>query len=736
MKKFTNKTIVCVLALIIALSSCFLPVNAADSPAVSPEPAMPVTNPDEYLTVLPISANPDNIPEGEFTTTTGIFYVSGKTLDAPLDLSVWGNIEFDIYIADYELHKKQTNPESIWGPYLDMKGKTNTDKVRYVFNDQVKNAGWNHIVIPIESPWEIKTQDFKDIIWYEIGANSYPTYGYKVINVCATLSEKPLNPAILPEPTMPVADADKGIDVLPIAANPLNLPEGEVVTTSGINFVNGTMLSEPIDISGMDFLEFDIYVNDLCDLSKLPSDPWGAYLDVRGKTNNGKSRFIFQSQIRNLGWNHIKVPINNAFEVNGQDYKDIIWYEIGANSYPKYKFKVLNLCATKDKNFSEYKPEMPENVGVIDEEGKVFAPSPGVISYVKNFDPEYDFSANDAKYIQFQVYNDYIFEDENGLPPDTLRIRLWEDSVNEISVPFGSEIFESGWSIVRVPISSFENQGLDISSIQKVDIYSNGNHTSPGNVRIVNVCLTNPPDLDAAFPEDSEKPEMPDSDTWFYFVDTNSVMSDYGTWMQGEVLDTKHRTEGAASIRKIFRRQTLGDNSMRYVGNAAADLSEATKLKLDLFVSDAEILKNKAKLELRLYTDFRGRNDYYYWAVDSANLKSGWNSLEIDLTKGYKTNGSADISDIYCFGLACSEASFGKYEEVMIKVDNVRANIPTPDDFGFEDDFDFGFDDEFDFGFDDSPYTGDRTPLAFYAFASLICVAFVFVSCKKLKKNN
>lgn len=107
-------------------------------------------------------------------------------------------------------------------------------------------------------------------------------------------------------------------------------------------------------------------------------------------------------------------------------------------------------------------------------------------------------------------------------------------------------------------------------------------------------------------------------------------------------------------------------NVMRYVFEQK-DFSKVKTLKFDVFVDDLDLMA-KTKFAVSLTGDNRGTSKYFRWDVDTTSWKPGWNSVEIDVTKGFTKDDGADMSKIRCFVFGAKDSAFAEGDELIVRL--------------------------------------------------------------------
>ncbi|MBO4467765.1 MAG: hypothetical protein J5766_00555, partial [Clostridia bacterium] len=289
----------------------------------------------------------------------------------PVDLTDIDQIEFDIYIADYDEFKSAVAGKRI-NFYLassDVKTKT---RVRFDFENQITKSGWNHVVLDKGSRWQIDSEfTYKTVKWVLIGfqdggsePNPMKNTVVKIANICGCYAPYRYNPEL---PDNVVAQLGKAEDGTDSRANTVG------------NYFHYTLDKiyreklSPVDFSQTPIIEFDIYVSDYEKFLAAENDPtdkqnsklsfqvsstppalWGQYNSPRSYYS---SELLLAPYIKHSGWNHISVG-KSEFTVHnhGVDWSAltayVVYYHNSSNLYP-YKnansdllIKVANIVNT------------------------------------------------------------------------------------------------------------------------------------------------------------------------------------------------------------------------------------------------------------------------------------------------------------------------------------------------------------------------------------------------------
>lgn len=426
---------------------------------------------------------------------------------------------------------------------------------------------------------------------------------------CGVMMASAEAPSITPEPEMLVTDNNQGLTVTPIAQNPLNLAEGATSNWYSTNwpysYTNTETLAAAIDISGMSYLEFDLYISDY-DLFTAEVPASFPFLDLID-SNGVKNRYLFGSQITAAGWNHVKLDIAALYENNGMDYTKLYKYQFGTNGGAQsYVYKLLNFCATKTGDISTLpNPEMPvangrevESVITIMEnpfnlQGGMTLVAGGTPSFFmsKTLDKAYDISGMEN--IEFDLY----ISDIEKFQAETQYNSPWgpyfdikdNHTGKKDRYLIGTLITKSGWNHISLKIgSAYENQGVDYSCVSWMEI---GTNAGPQSYRyaLLNICAT-----------------------------------------KGFVPGTNYKTAELADIDLSFNINAGWTPLGQYSFASNFDFSSYKYLMFDIYVSDAAIKNNGYNLCMRMFNATGGEIGGIY-TFSHIIQKAGWNRVAIDL---------------------------------------------------------------------------------------------------------
>ena len=232
------------------------------------------------------------------------------------DISSCHFIEFDFYVENYENFLNYTTT----GMYPTFMTGSNVDNqnYRYVLKNYVTKSGWNHVVLDL-STYDSKTNTSPNFaalnhirLRYNTSNNAYANEYYAIANVYATKIAAPE----LPENTTVSSTA-------------------KVFNTYGSNTSNIRTITKvfdaPLDLSTADYIEFDIYVENVAHfweyqesmqnadahyfsfyLTSLANyEPWASGDYLTGQKAVYRRFVEFKDQITKDGWNHVKIAVGD-----------------------------------------------------------------------------------------------------------------------------------------------------------------------------------------------------------------------------------------------------------------------------------------------------------------------------------------------------------------------------------------------------------------------------------------
>ena len=636
------------------------------------------------------------------------------------DLSEASFIELDLYIDDYADFSTAKNGNDKVGIYLHLfSGEDDSDPpfdVELSLHTKITKSGWNHarLAIPTDKV------DMTQFTGYAVGPWEPYDNRFAVANVCLTK-----------EPVL-VAPAKPDHIVKEMGMEIVEVPSLTAYSDFAIGRFEKTDLSESL------YVEMDLYIDDYADFStaKNGNDKVGIYLHLFSGEDDSEPPFDaelpLQDQILKDGWNHVVV----AIPTDKVDMTQFTGYAVGPWEPYANRFAVANVCLTKDAA----KPELPGDITyVVDEDGFSYNAWTDELVFKEYGDKTYDLS--NSKYFEIDLYiseEDYAIYQEN---PQNVGFSLGSDAASkwvDRAVYQGKLNFtQAGWNHFKIPIeeSSYWEGEVDFKQIHKVLIYHEGLQTiDPITIRFVNACFTAGPK--EIGPDENETEKKPDKDA-YYLSDCENLTDAFGTWNSaGDFdVDLANRTEGDASIRMLFNGVY---NSIRYVHHVSSDLTKADKLKFDLFIANEEVMKEFTDgFTVRLASNGNYRENYAYAVLEEANLKAGWNQIEVSISD-LKQDGTADLGNMNTFGLFYNNGTFGDLDELTVKLDNIRISgtvkeVGGADDDGQDPDKQDPDKQDPDKQDPEIPKTGESNAVSLLTFAALISAAAALGLSKKRK---
>ena len=322
------------------------------------------------VTLAPIDILPekpkyeiDILPEGFWSTWGDLYnYTADKLYKSitPTDLSKMAQIEFDVYIEDYEAYKNAVSGKAL--RLVLASGETRfKNRAAYDLGELIKQEGWNHIVINLSAYYLKESTNFESIKWIGFafwnGAgveNPIGSTSVRVVNFGANLAEYDYLPALPENVIAQLGSKEEGTD-----------SRGNTVG----NYFHYTLDKiyrqklTPVDFTKSNIVEFDVYVSDYEKMIEADNDPTDG--------QNSKLNFVVSSTkpalwdqyskpyvyyssgidlapyITHSGWNHIVIGRSEFVTKNhGVDWSGLtafmVYYRNSSNFYP-YKNKNSDL---------------------------------------------------------------------------------------------------------------------------------------------------------------------------------------------------------------------------------------------------------------------------------------------------------------------------------------------------------------------------------------------------------
>ena len=447
------------------------------------------------------------------------------------------------------------------------------------------------------------------------------------------------------------------------------------------------------DISSYNALSVDVYIDNIDRYNSIWKNHTYLILKSGTKGEDGYQTETFPLKDFDLqqGWNTVVLDLSgshvNLTEVSRLllatfplDNTDLGYYPPDELGECEVTFKLANIKAV-DIDDPVYSLTEMENERFLLYGGSFILregygadhPDMRVLQYLAS---PVDISAADYVEFDFYIENLQAVIGQEGVVGLKLRLLSGDQEfVPALRLDFTDQVTHNGWNHIKIALEDgMPEDNWDSTNMTGMRLYVEGSTFSPAiDVKMAFKNLYATAKTVIEYPKDEDQPSRPDQDS--LYISDCEALAVGGTWNPAGVwVDTDNKTEGKASIGQVLKDQSLRANSMRFILTDPLDLSRGSTLKFDLWVSDPELLRQRATMSVRLTSDSRGYDDYFNWTLDLSGVKAGWNSFEIDLSKGYTTDGDPDLSAIRVFHLLCDDASFSaeNEEEVIIKVDNVR----------------------------------------------------------------
>lgn len=669
-------------------------------------------------------------------------YHSRSGLEAK-DITSAEYIEFDIKIGDYTTLANTLNEKGMSFTFRVTSSNTlwqNSVQCAGIFNYMQHTYGdWYHFRIPAE---KFSNSGHGEMDWTAVntwvcysGGSSNDLIGdlysmdFLIVNVCGTVygENAPLDKPALPSDAVYVMDQHgvKGTLGTQLYSKYSDISD----TFTSTHFLRG-------EANLAKYIAFNLYVENK---GYIPSD-----LSVAFKLESGKyiESVAIAEQITESGWNEIVIPVTKLKVSDAEELGRLAGWKLvsedGATVGGSYS-TVIWACNFIGIVVADA-PDMPENAIVVMNYRGLTTTLGAAYSYLQdrlyqqNIGP---FDISDGDYIELDLFvSDYeslvkAFEEN----PDSIGSFVFCVSsgdpekygnpryFNRVQYNIIKQITANGWNHIKIPIHKMTETGegaIDLENVRNFmfAITGSNNQLATGDnaniiFKAINVCVTRVRPLVEIEPDEVQA-FRPD-DNAVYINDAEDVFDENGTWNPVAVaVESDYKTEGTSSVYNTFLDQTLRSNQLRYLFNKTADVSDMKTLKFDLFIRDIDLLRQRATMSVVLSNDARGTKNYQSWKLDLSKLKDGWNSIEIDISKGYTSNGTLDLAELKSFIVQCDTATFqsGDYvEKVVVGIDNIRyisktgntkLKINSDEEESFEN-TDFGGDYDFDYEVEELP---------------------------------
>ena len=622
------------------------------------------------------------------------------------------NIELDLYVDNYEsfinsfLYDK--NITSI-NASLDLILSNGTNTLTWKGIERlIKKSGWNHIILSVAEA---------DNNGFDINSN-FSCINLNIADVDSTLMNPNCDGIIAVDnmvATKGVAEPQLPDNIDNILIEELNVNYGkDLPLTFDPNggYHARKIIDTALDLSSADYIEFDIYVSD-AELLKAYDNLYLSLYPSENGYNGHRADFDFKEQLKNDGWNHIKVKKTSARSrgATGSYPYSIDWtnisavalmtYQSGAPNVTETGYAVIkNVCSTIGE--LSLIPDLPENVvtRIVEDGDATLGAYFGYTwdrLYKQGIGP-YDFSKCNT--IEFDIYiDDY----------ELLKQALACERGAEIAIVFSStpqklfsshdkprqyyseiinitdQIVKTGWNHIKLSKLDFNKfrHTMDWSNVTSWMIHfpltklntTEEKEVNPAGdlyVKVANICNTG---ILADVPYDEKQEVKPDK-TAVYINDAESLVDDNGSWNPSEVyVEENYKTENSHSVlRELSYLTDPLFARMFYLFDYSADMSDIKTLKFDLFIDLPQFIQKEGNvLEIGLSSERNFSKCNYQWQIDTYSLKEGWNSLEFDISSA-KKNGNLTLDSIKTIYLNFSSINLSseEFESIVIGIDNLR----------------------------------------------------------------
>ena len=287
----------------------------------------------------------------------------------PVDLSAADKLEFDIFIRDYDAFVSGIAVKALRFYVASGSSRSGNRRV-FDFKDQVSQDGWNHIVIDRSVYYSTDSCDFTSIKWVGLafwnGADEAIPIGsteVRIANICGSF--KPIS----------IAPAYPSNAAVELTRTGKKGTWGAKYNYTADNMYTATVGT--VDMSAVDQIEFDIYIEDLAAFQSAmyPKNP-RFYVASGSSKNDSRSAYAYYTQIVQDGWNHVVLDKASTTSANSADFSSIKWVGLAdwsgstsSNPIGSTQVRFANVCGTYSEISSE--PDYPDYAIVqVSKEGK------------------------------------------------------------------------------------------------------------------------------------------------------------------------------------------------------------------------------------------------------------------------------------------------------------------------------------------------------------------------------
>ncbi len=688
-------------------------VYATNTPGEIYKPDLPAVEPDDYKESsspygkMIMSCNTVNILKGisnakvtvkkdQHVEGTGAFVCDFETgassfaLNNATDLSAYedGYIHMSLYINDVSLITKRLVFE------MTSSGTYDKDEMTFIINQSELKSGWNHLWIPLKSvAATIGNPNLKSIDYLRIYADKAEKGIVAYLDdLYATMEGKKdeFSETDVPYPKGKMIASCNTINVFKeLKSAQVTTKQGEFVegtgamksTSTGSTLFEG-VLAKPVDLTefASGYLHYSIYLNKPSKCGK------NLVLELTSAGVCDKDEYAFVLNTKNLvkGWNEIFIPISKAQKKQNPDLSKINYVRIYHDNYKEKDTGLVaivdNICMT-DKAYDSFAETQAVNGQMIvsgntqniftrldnakvttvprqfvEGTGALISTNKGNMAGWR--DVPVDISAYNNGYIHVSYYmNDVsllkgniVMELSSSDTADTDEYHLVAEKAN----------LKSGWNEVYMPLNDSKiarhdglSQNPNLKAIKRFRIYVSGG-AEDGLVFIAdNIHATMDPTIQ------------------------NSCACGNPIYSGDIALGNCMCNFKTAFNMKLTKECKEGDNALQAknaqagiyaVLKNAVDISDCKDgyIHLRIYVDDVKNLKNNISFEISSSGTYD--NNEYAWEIKKSSLSSGWNEIQLSLSKAAVT-GSPDLKAINYFRLYSAKPD----SELVLILDDVYA---------------------------------------------------------------
>ena len=543
----------------------------------------------------------------------------GLTEPDVFDWSTAGNIEFDMYIENYENFKAaiEANPNFYFvlgsGGYGYDSRNTNYRSV-IVMDTLITKSGWNHVKVPTSSftahpyqnsadrtatkyfnmRWNTKSTDYLDA--------DFQDDTFVIANVCATMDDSDRIPAANKRS---IADIYKDYKFTVPKNYAWCMDNGRVEGFTAV------------DASKANYIEFDFYVSDYDKFVTMEEGmPIVFVVQTKNERFNYRVAYRFGDQVKNEGWNHIILTKTAYSNTQGSpDWTQVTGLTVGfwtsdanlENPGQGMILRYANVCGTEtDGKTVSYAIGTENNSAMI-----TYEPN-GWTGPDRTFEGNTDGWRNNYRIVRRDKLIDFskctqlqfTLYIESATAYEAWREHIFfivaDGSGNWATYPAPKGLV-SGNNTITIDFDVIARQSVDISQIEQIGLRSlpNGGwwNTKPQNYNNNNVGYTN------------------SSIANFKFAMTNVI------GIIGERANTEDELYIDAGIHSFWGNRATNFDwcKIDYTLASGVDVSDYDYVEFDVLISDADALREE---KLSDGTTNRWTSTIVHLGSDSSNKKS------------------------------------------------------------------------------------------------------------------